>query len=102
MIPQGMATSLWIFGGARFLNFFFAGGLDPVFLTIMSRSTPPEKRGTVFGWSSSAKVGGSLLSSLCGGLIIYNFGIRWVFYIGGVLMLCLIPLIGFLPKKERL
>lgn len=29
MIPQGMATSLWIFGGARFLNFFFAGGLDP-------------------------------------------------------------------------
>ena len=102
MIPQGMATSLWIFGGARFLNFFFAGGLDPVFLTIMSRSTPPEKRGTVFGWSSSAKVGGSLLSSLCGGLIIYNFGIRWVFYIGRVLMLCLIPLIGFLPKKERL
>ena len=99
MIPQGLAANLWVFGGARFLNYFFAGGLDPVFLTLMSRVTPQEKRGSVFGWGASAKVGGSLFSSLCGGFIIYYFGVRWIFYIGGILMLCLIPLIGTLPRE---
>ncbi len=99
MIPQGLAANLWVFGGARFLNYFFAGGLDPVFLTIMSRVTPQEKRGSVFGWGASAKVGGSLFSSLLGGFIIYHFGVRWIFYIGGILMLCLIPLIGTLPRE---
>jgi len=98
MIPQGLATNLWIFGGARFLNYFFAGGLDPVFLTLISRVTKPEKRGAVFGWSASAKVSGSLLSSLAAGFIIYHFGVRWVFYTGGVFFLILAPLIIFVMK----
>ncbi len=101
LIPQGMATNLWVFGGARFLNYFFAGGLDPVFLTIMSRVTPPEKRGSVFGWGASAKVGGSLFSSLLGGFIIYHFGVRWIFYLGGILMLLLIPLLSLLPHEKN-
>ncbi len=101
MIPQGMATNLWIFGGARFLNYFFAGGLDPVFLTLMSRVTPPEKRGSVFGWGASAKVSGSLFSSLLGGFIIYHFGVRWIFYTGGVFMLLLIPALCLLPRMLR-
>ena len=101
MIPQGMAGNLWIFGGARFLNYFFAGGLDPVFLTLMSRVTPPEKRGSVFGWGASAKVSGSLFSSLLGGVIIYHFGVRWIFYTGGIFMLLLIPVLCLLPRMLR-
>lgn len=101
MIPQGMAANLWLFGGARFLNYFFAGGLDPVFLTIMSRVTPANKRGSVFGWGASAKVGGSLFSSLLGGFIIYHFGVRWIFYTGGIIFLFLTPLIVFAMHRAR-
>ena len=67
----------------------------------MSRVTPPEKRGSVFGWGASAKVSGSLFSSLLGGFIIYHFGVRWIFYTGGVFMLLLIPALCLLPRMLR-
>ncbi len=96
MFPQGAASGLWMFGSARFFNYFFAGGLDPVFLTIVSRVTPADKRGEVFGWSASAKVAGSLLSSVAAGFLIYYYGVRWIFYVGGICFLLLIPGILFL------
>ena len=92
MISQGASESLLMLGVSRFLLFFFAGGLDPVFQTILSRVTPLNKRGAVFGWSASARVGGSLISSLIGGAIVYNLGVRWVFYGGGMFFLLLLPL----------
>ena len=73
----------------------------PVFLTLMSRVTPQEKRGSVFGWGASAKVSGSLFSSLLGGFIIYHFGVRWIFYTDGIFMLLLIPVLCLLPRMLR-
>jgi DHA1 family multidrug resistance protein-like MFS transporter len=104
MIIQGTAGSLGLLGVGRFCNYFFAGGIDPVFQTMLSRATPPSKRGSVFGLSASARVGGSLISSVMGGYIIFHFGVRWIFYVGGLVFLALIPmfmLIIWLRKQHE-
>ncbi len=101
MIGQGAAGSLLTLGISRFLLFFFAGGLDPVFQTILSRVTPLSKRGLVFGWSASARVGGSVISSLIGGAIIYNLGVRWIFYGGSVAFILLLPLMFITLQRTK-
>lgn len=92
MFVQGAAGTLGLLGFGRFFNYFFAGGIDPVFQTMLSRATPPNKRGSVFGLSASARVGGSLISSVMGGYIIFHFGVRWIFYAGGLVFAALIPM----------
>lgn len=101
MIAQGASTNLLSLGISRFLLFFFAGGLDPVFQTILSRVTPLSKRGLVFGWSASARVGGSVVSSLVGGAIIYNLGVRWIFYGGSMVFLLLLPLMYIALQRTK-
>lgn len=92
MIVQGGAQSLGVLGIGRFFNYFFAGGMDPVFQTMLSRATPASKRGSVFGISASARVGGSLISSVMGGYIVYYYGVRWIFYGGAMVFALLIPM----------
>ncbi len=92
MLVQGFSGSLGMLGFGRFLNYFFAGGIDPVFQTMLSRATPPSKRGSVFGLSASARVGGSLISSVMGGYIIFHFGVRSIFYVGALVFAILIPM----------
>ncbi len=92
MLVQGFSGSLGMLGFGRFLNYFFAGGIDPVFQTMLSRATPPSKRGSVFGLSASARVGGSLISSVMGGYIIFHFGVRSIFYVGALVFAILVPM----------
>ncbi len=53
LIVQGATDNIYIFGTARALMYFFAGGLIPVSQKILSIATPLRKRGAVFGWSST-------------------------------------------------
>ncbi len=93
MLGQAAAQHLWVLAGARFLTYFAAGGLEPIFLSLLSRTTKPEKRGMAFGWSASSRVLGSLVGALLGGALVALFGTRGVFVAGGVLMVLLIPLV---------
>lgn len=98
MLLQAYAMSLTLFGGARFLNFLAAGGLEPAFQTMLSRSSPESRRGVLFGLASSLRMIGILLSSLFGGVVIYFFGTRNIFLVGAFLFLLLVPAL-FLATK---
>jgi DHA1 family multidrug resistance protein-like MFS transporter len=99
MLPQAMATCLWVLAGARFGMVFFAGGLDPVFQIWLAKTTPDAQRGLFFGWASSAKtLGWALGAMISGGIAIY-FDVRWVFFTTGALFLMLIPLIYYTTGK---
>ena len=94
MIVQALASSLWLLGGARFIHFTAAGGLEPAFQALLSRISPDEKRGMLFGMASSLRMFGILLASLLGGGIICIFGnVRTVFFGSCILFLGLLPLI---------
>jgi MFS transporter, DHA1 family, multidrug resistance protein len=92
MIPQGLATSLLMFGIARLGMVFFASGLMSVFQIWLAKSTPDSQRGTLFGWATSAKSCGWFLSSLVGGAVAMNLGVRWVFFSGALVFIALVPL----------
>jgi len=89
---QAASMDLITFGTARFIAFFAAGGLEPVFLTMLSSLSSPEKRGALFGLASSLRMAGILLAALTGGGVIWLGGVRAVFATSSVLFLLLLPL----------
>ena len=98
-VLQGTAQSLWMFGGMRSLHYFSAGGLDPAFQTLLSRFSPEEKRGTLFGLAYSMRMIGILLAALVsGGIIGLTGSIRPVFIAAGILfLLLLVPVFQIFP-----
>jgi len=91
MIPQGLATDLATLAAARFGMVFFASGLMSVFQIWLAKSTPDSKRGTLFGWATSAKSCGWFLCSLAGGAVAMSLGVRWVYFCAAIVFLALVP-----------
>ena len=103
MLFQAYTNSLWSLAAFRFLCFFAAGGIEPVILSRLTQSTPPDHRGTVLGLSASLRVIGYLLSAGISILVIAaTHEERNVFSVAGVIMLLLIPvsMIVLRPKNE--
>jgi len=102
-IVQGASASLLMLGTGRVLNYFFAGGMDPVFQAMLAKLTPESKRGSAFGWSASSRTAGSIISSIIGGCVVYSLGVRWTFYTAGIIFFLLLPvflLISSLQKRN--
>ena len=81
-----------LFRNCSLINNLAAGGLEPAFFSILSKVTPAEKRGTVFGLASSFRMGGILLSSVLSGVVVWFSGIRVIFVVAGLFFLLLLPL----------
>ncbi|HPY90069.1 MAG TPA: MFS transporter [Lentisphaeria bacterium] len=99
LLLQGSATSLVMLGAARFGAYFTSGGLEPTILAVISRVTPPAKRATVFGWTTSARTLGMVLSAPLAGIFITNWGTRSVFYAAAALYILIMPAIIATMKK---
>ena len=84
------------------LAFVAGGGIEPVLQRLLSRITPPERRGGVFGFAMTCRMLGTMLGSLTSGIIYYHFGANKVFYGGGILFFLVIPLIcAIFPVIKR-
>ena len=94
MIPQALARHLPLLFVTRFGAVFCAGGLDPVFQIWLSKVTPPQRRGAVFGWASSARSLGWLAAALLSGAVAAGVSLRATFLFSGALYLLLIPAIS--------
>jgi DHA1 family multidrug resistance protein-like MFS transporter len=87
---QGLASDVFSLVAGRFFYYFVAGGMQPMLLIMLSRLTPPEHKGTFFGWSASINVAGGIFAAVTSGFIVYNFGVRAVFFAGGMLLFCML------------
>lgn len=94
MFGQGAAIGIGTLMAMRWGMVFFSGGLDPVIQAWLAKTTPPEKRGLIFGFAASFRAIGWTLSALLSGVISVSIGIKAVFYFGGVFFLILVPLIN--------
>ena len=105
MILQAFSGTLLGYGITRFINYSSAAGLESAFLSILSKISPPERRGTLFGLASGIRMAGILFSSLISGTIIYYVGVRNVYVAGGVLFFLTIPVffiaLRFTTKKKK-
>ena len=84
---------------ARFGLTFCAGGLEPLFQVWLAKETPPEKRGTVFGWAATARSIGWFLAPIMSGLVASGFGIRSIYIAEALLFIGLIPLISWVTRE---
>ena len=90
---QGVAGSLWFFAVSRILLYTAAGGLQPVLQKVLSSVTPPRKRGSVFGFASSAQSIGTMLAAVLSGAVMSALSISGVFCIAGLLFVIALPVI---------
>ena len=100
-LVQATATHIAVLAAARFLLFFAAGGVEPVFLAKLAHLTKPERRGTIFGMNASLRNFGVLSATLLSGGVIFLVGTRGVFLIGALLCPLVFPLMFLLTRLER-
>jgi DHA1 family multidrug resistance protein-like MFS transporter len=99
MLCQAFATTFLALLPLRFGMLLFDGGLDPAMQAWLAKTTPPERRGLVFGWAGSARAVGFMLAPLLSGLVATGLGIRPVFVVGAVLFAALIPVISWVIRR---
>jgi len=118
MAGQAVSVNYWMLGGCRLLTFLVVGGLEPAVLGLLSRESPKEKKGTIFGYVASLRILGLMIGTFIGwavmklcdnllheGQTIFgfavdpkNFGIRSIFLLGAAAMLLMIPWIFFVER----
>ncbi|NOY79849.1 MAG: multidrug efflux MFS transporter [Kiritimatiellaeota bacterium] len=99
MFLTGLVTSLVMLLPVRFLTVFFAAGLDPVLNAWLSRATPAERRGVVFGWSVTVKSSGWMVAPLLSGLLAVHYGLQSIFFVGPVSYLALLVALHLLRRR---
>ena len=91
MFIQAYSANLVVFSVSRTLMYLAAGGAYSVLQKLLSAATPKRKRGTVFGFSTTANSAGIMLSTLVAGGVIYVSGVKGVFVAAALLALLMIP-----------
>lgn len=86
-IPQAFVSNPWQLMGLRFLLGLAAGGLIPSVNILVKKITPTAITGRVFGFTMSAGYLGIFGGSVMGGQVAAWFGLRYVFFITGALLL---------------
>ncbi|MBP2651015.1 MAG: tetA 3 [Firmicutes bacterium] len=86
-IPQAYVTNVWQLMGLRFLLGIAAAGLLPAINTLVKRNSPDIVTGRIFGYNQSAQGLGSFGGSLLGGQVAAFWGLQWVFWVTGALLL---------------
>ncbi len=85
LVMQGISNSVFYVAFFRAFFGFFLGGMTPVLYSFISRNVSEEKQGGVMGIASSFTTLSNVVGPGLGGLIAGFYGLRVVFYFGGIL-----------------
>jgi DHA1 family multidrug resistance protein-like MFS transporter len=99
-IPQAFVHNIWVFLALRFGVGLFLGGIIPTANAWIGRLFVRERRGMVYGLTSSASFMGMFCGPLSGGIIAAHFGFGSVFVLTGALMLLNVALVFFVRPVD--
>lgn len=89
MAVQGVPDRLYAFAALQFAIGIFFSGIQPSINAIIASHTDRSVKGTVFGLLFSAQQMGSIAGPMLGGLVATFFGVSYVFYVGGSILILL-------------
>ena len=118
MIGQALSVNPVMLAIFRFMTFLVVGGLEPVVLGLLSRESPKDKKGTIFGYVASLRILGLMFGTWIGrgvmklcdtywadGIRAFGMtmdsrgiGIRSVFMLGALALLLMIPWVFFVER----
>jgi DHA1 family multidrug resistance protein-like MFS transporter len=100
-IPQAFARTIAVFIALRFGVGLFLGGVLPTANALIGRIFPLERRGQVFGVTSSATFLGMFCGPLMGGAIAAHFGFKAVFLTIGAVTLANLVWVAFSVRTSE-
>jgi len=101
-IPLAAVVSAWQVIVLQGLFGFAIGGLLPSTNAIIASSTPPERRGAIFGFTASAGSLGAFAGPLVGAALAAAFGFRYAFAFLAIIMTVTVTVILWLYLHGRL
>lgn len=73
--------TLWSFILLYGLMFFFLGGVEPIVVSTTAQSTPPEHRGSLFGFQGLVGSIGMILSPMMGVFVSVQYGVKSILWV---------------------
>jgi DHA1 family multidrug resistance protein-like MFS transporter len=100
-LPQALVATPWQLLAVRALIGVFAGGIQPVGMAIVALGTPPERRGLVFGLTTTATSLGNTVGPLLGASIASAVSLRASFVFTAAMLTGAGLWIALLLRAER-
>ncbi|MFY9719363.1 MAG: MFS transporter [Candidatus Cybelea sp.] len=100
-IPQAFVHGIGSFIAMRFGVGLFLGGILPTANALIGRMFPIDRRGQVFGLTSSATFLGMFIGPLLGGTIAASFGFAAVFIVIGAMALANFAWVAFSVRSSE-
>jgi MFS transporter, DHA1 family, multidrug resistance protein len=99
-IPQSLARSAMQLLALRAIQGVFMGGISPIGNALLARSTPHDRRGTVFGLVSSASSGVGAVGPMLGATVASAWGMASTFWVTAGLFALIAALVGGLVHEQ--
>ncbi|MGH2558757.1 MAG: MFS transporter [Thermomicrobiales bacterium] len=100
-LPMAIVQSTWQLIVLQGLFGVAAGGLIPTANALVGASTPPERRGALFGMTASAAALGGFFGPIAGGAIAATFGFPTAFVTVAVLLLAMTVVVWRVFARHR-
>lgn len=88
MMIQAVPNNLMMFALMQFICGLFFAGINPAISAVLAGNTKSSVRGSIFGMLFSAQQIGSMTGPLLGGTIGTYWGLKEVFIVAGIIMIC--------------
>ena len=98
---ENVAPAVLMMLPLRFLMISCVAGLEPVVNVWLSKSTVAEHRGVVFGCAVTFRSMGFVVGPMLSGMVSMALGVQYVFLVGPVLFLLLVPLFALVASLVR-
>lgn len=89
MMLQGIPNDLYAFAAMQFICGLFFSGIHPAINALLAHHSPADAKGQIFGLLFAAQQVGSIAGPVLGGLVATFFGMKYVFFLAGTILLSL-------------